>query len=47
MNHPLLFLRAEYNEYVQDCKELGIKPWSFRDWQDITYYYDAQDALEY
>lgn len=47
MTQQLFFLRVEYNEYKIECRERGQRPLSFRDWQEVTYYYEELDSLEY
>jgi hypothetical protein len=39
----LYFLRAEYAEYCEYFYGLGVTPMSFRDWVNITYWYEFLD----
>lgn len=41
----LLSIRPEYQQYVNDCLEVGEVPVSFRVWFESAYYYDLQDDI--
>lgn len=46
MSNPF-FLRAEYSEYVQDCKESSITPMDFLNWFFTSYHYDMQNETNF
>lgn len=40
----MFHLRAEYLEYLSDCKRSGITVYTFREWFDTVYWYEMQDC---